>query len=233
MEARDVVDGSSFGRLDGHAFLTARTTLGDVVGFSTACFVPPDFPVAALACKAHGGNAVEIVCAESARADVLAHACEQLRLHGLRPSLRAHSTLDGLVGLGVPVAIGADLPLGDAPLTRLVMLRNTSDGDLVEKALETYPETSLCLDLSLAFATGGFSQLRTLASRYTDRLAQVTVGAVDDDPHLLDLVQTAFDAAGRAVPVIVERPGPLWCSGLSGEVGKLRALARRFLTPYR
>lgn len=227
------MDGSGFGRPDGHAFLTARTTLGDVVGFSTTCFTPSEFPVAALACQAHGGNAVEIVCAESARADVLAHACEQLRLHGLRPSLRAEDSLRGLLALSVPVAIAADLPVGDAPLSRLVMLRNTVDPDLVDKALETYPETSFCLDLSLAFSAGGFAQLRSLASRWSDRLAQVTVGAVDDDPHLLDLVQTAFDAAGRAVPVIVERPSPVWSSDLSHEVGTLRALSRRFLTPYR
>lgn len=221
------------GRPDGHAFLTARTTLGDVVGFSTTCFVPAEFPVAALACQAHGGNAVEIVCTESTRGDALAHACEQLRLHGLRPSLLAHCALHPLASLAVPVSVPADLPLGDAPLSRLVMLRNTADPDLVDKALDAHPATSFCLDASLAFATGGFTRLRSFASRHAHRLTQVTVGAVDDDPHLLDLVQAAFDAAGRAVPVIVERRGPVWSAGLSAEVGTLRALSRRFLTPYR
>jgi hypothetical protein len=227
------VDDSGAWRPDGHAFVTARTTLGDVVGFSTACFTPSEFTVAALACTAHGGNAVEIVCGESTRTDALAHACEQLRIHGLRPSLRARCAVEPLLRLAVPVTVAADLPLGDAPLSRLVQLRNTADPDLVDKALDAHPETSFCLDASLAFAVGGFTGLTALATNHTDRLAQVAVGAVDDDPHLQDLVQACFDAAGRAVPVMVERPGPIWSSGLSDEIGRLRALSRRFLTPYR
>ena len=77
------------------------------------------------------------------------------------------------------------------------------------------------------------SQFKDHFSGHADRLTQVAVGAVDDDPHLQDLVRACFDAAGRAVPVIVERPGPIWASCLSDEVGRLRALSRRFLTPYR
>jgi hypothetical protein len=87
--------------------------------------------------------------------------------------------------------------------------------------------------VSLAFGMGGLTQLRSFAERHADRLGQVNVGAVDDDPHLVDLVRACFDAAGRAVPVIIERPGPVWSSDLSYEVERLRALARRFLTPYR
>lgn len=233
MEVGGGLDDSGAWRPDGHAFVTARTTLGDVVGFSTACFTPSEFTVAALACQAHGGNAVEIECGESARTDALVHACEQLRIHGLRPSLRARCAVEPLLRLAVPVTVAADLPLGDAPLSRLVQLRNTADPDLVEKALDAHPETSFCLDASLAFSAGGFTRLRSLAADHADRLTQVAVGAVDDDPHLLDLVQACFDAAGRAVPVIVERPGPIWVSSLSDEVGRLRALSRRFLTPYR
>lgn len=233
VEVTGDVGGFAAARSSGHAFLTARTTLGDVVGFSTGCFTPPEFTVAALACQAHSGNAVEIVCTESTRVDALAHACEQLRVHGLRPSLRAFGPVSDLTGLSAPVTVAADLPLGDTPLGPLVMFRNTADQHLVDKALAAHPETSFCLDASLAFSCGGFALLRSFASRHSRRLAQVNVGAVDDDPHLVDLVQACFDAAGRAVPVIVERPGPVWSAHLSDEVGALRALARRFLTPYR
>lgn len=224
---------SGAGRPEGHAFLTARTTLGDTVGFSTVCFTSSEFTVAALACQAHGGNAVEIVCGESTRVDALAHACEQLRIHGLRPSLRALGRVEPLLRLSAPVIVAADQPLGDTLLNRLVLLRNTADPDLVAKALDVHPETSFCLDASLAFTGGGFTRLKSLAGRHGDRLAQVAVGAVDDDPHVQDLVQACFDAVGRAVPVVLERPGPIWASALSDEIGRLRALCRRFLTPYR
>ncbi|MBB5888828.1 hypothetical protein [Kutzneria kofuensis] len=228
MEAGGAVAGLGSGRQDGHAFLTARTTLGDVVGFSTACFTPPEFPVAALACQAHGGNAVEIVCGESTRLDALVHACDQLRRHGLRPSVHAFGSVEHLVSLNVPVVVPADLASGS--LTRLVLLRNTGDPDLVDKALAAHPTASFCLDASVAFAAGGFIQLKSLASRHADRLSQINVGA---DPDAVDLVRTCFDAAGRAVPVILERPGSLWSESLSCDVERLRALARRFLTPYR
>jgi hypothetical protein len=219
------------GRQDGHAFLTARTTLGDVVGFSTGCFEPPEFPVAALACQAHGGNAVEISCGESPRLDALVHARDQLRLHGLRPSLHAVGPLEHLVGLGMPVVVPAELAFG--PLTSAVLLRNTDDPDLLDKALAAHPVASFCMDASLAFALGGFTELKAFASRHAERLAQVNVGAVETEADALDLVRACFDAAGRAVPVIVERPGTVWSADLSCEVERLRALARRFLTPYR
>ena len=40
------------------------------------------------------GNAVEIACGESPRLDAQVHARDQLRLHGLRPSLQAIGSLD-------------------------------------------------------------------------------------------------------------------------------------------
>jgi hypothetical protein len=216
-EMAGALDGSVSGRQDGHAFLTARTTLGDVVGFSTACFTPPEFPVAALACQTHGANAVEIACGESTRLDALVHARDQLRRHGLRPSLHTIGPLERLVGLGMPVVVPADLAFGK--LTSVVLLRNTGDPDLLDRALEAHPDASFCIDASLAFAVGGFTQLKSFASRHADRLAQ--------------LVRACFDAAGRAVPVIVERPGTVWSEGLTCDIERLRALARRFLTPYR
>lgn len=231
VDAGGPADAPVGGRPDGHAFLTARTTLGDVVGFATGCFEPPEFPVAALACQAHGGNAVEIACGESPRLDALVHARDQLRLHGLRPSLQAVGSLDRLVQLDMPVVVPADLAFGTA--TRAVLLRNTCDPDLLDKALAAHPLASFCMDASLAHATGGFTEVKAFASRHADRLAQVNIGAVDSDAEPVDLVRACFDAAGRAVPVIVERPGSVWSEDLSGEVERLRALARRFLTPYR
>jgi hypothetical protein len=231
VEAGGPADGPVGGRPDGHAFLTARTTLGDVVGFSTGCFEPSEFPVAALACQAHGGNAVEIACGESVRLDALVHARDQLRLHGLRPSLHAIGSLEHLVHLDVPVVVPADLAFGT--LTRAVLLRNTGDPDLLDKALAAHPAASFCMDVSLAFALGGFAELKSLASRHAERLGQVNVGSMDTEAGAVDLVRACFDAAGRAVPVIVERPGTVWSEDLSGKVEQLRALARRFLTPYR
>jgi hypothetical protein len=231
VEAAGPVDGLVGGRQDGHAFLTARTTLGDVVGFATGCFEPPEFPVAALACQAHGGNAVEIACGESVRLDALVHARDQLRLHGLRPSLHAVGPSEHLVRLDMPVVVPADLAFGT--LTPDVLLRNTCDPDLLDKALAAHPVASFCLDASLVHAMGGFTELKAFASRHAERLAQVNVGAVDTDADHVDLVRACFDAAGRAVPVIVERPGTDWSEDLSDEVERLRALARRFLTPYR
>ena len=225
------MEGLVGGRQDGHAFLTARTTLGDVVGFSTACFEPPEFPVAALACQAHGGNAVEIACGESPRVEALVHARDQLRLHGLRPSLHVIGSVEHLVRLDMPIVVPADLAFG--VLTRAVLLRNTGDPDLLDKALAAHPAASFCMDASLAFTVGGFTQLKSFASRHADRLAQVNVGSVAAEPDAAELVRACFDAAGRAVPVIVERSGTVWSEGLSGEVERLRALARRFLTPYR
>jgi hypothetical protein len=212
-----------------HGLLTARTTLGDVVGFATACFTPETFPVAALACRAHGGNAVEITCAESVRADALAHACEQLRAHGLR--LSVHLPAGGTAPGAMPVIVPADHPPCDAPPH--LVLRNTADVDLLDKALLTHPAAGFCLDASLACAAGGFPQLKSLAADHADRLCQVNVGGQPTEPDLVALVSAAFHAAGRAVPVIIERPGPVWSVGLSDEVQRLRALARRFLTPYR
>jgi hypothetical protein len=231
VEAGGPVDAAVGGRPDGHAFLTARTTLGDVVGFSTGCFEPPEFPVAALACQAHGGNAVEIACGESVRLDALVHARDQLRLHGLRPSLHVIGPLEHLVHLDMPVVVPADLAFGT--MTRAVLLRNTCDADLLDKALAAHPVASFCMDASLAYTMGGFTELKALASRHVDRLAQVNVGALDTDADHIDLVRACFDAVGRAVPVIVERSGTVWSEDLSGEVERLRALARRFLTPYR
>ncbi|WP_157494355.1 hypothetical protein [Kutzneria sp. 744] len=231
MEVGGAVEGAVGGRQDGHAFLTARTTLGDVVGFSTACFTPPEFPVAALACQTHGANAVEIACGESTRLDALVHARDQLRLHGLRPSLHAVGQVDRLVGLGMPVVVPADLAVG--PLTRTVLLRNTGDPDRLDEAMEVHPDASFGMDASLAFAVGGFTQVKSFASRHGDRLAQVNVGGVEVEADVVELVRACFDAAGRAVPVIVERPGSVWSEGLSGDIERLRALARRFLTPYR
>lgn len=219
------------GRQYGHGFLTGRTTLGDVVGFSTACFPSGEFPVAALACKAYGGNAVELACAGSTRTEVLAHAVEQLRAHGLRPSVLLRDGCTRPIDVDAPLVVPADQPLLDIP--KLLTFRNTAEPALLDQALAAHPAASLCLDASLAFATGGHLLLRALAGDHAERLSQVAVGAVDTDPSLVELVSAAFDAAGRAVPVIIERPGPVWEEGLAEEVARLRALARRHLTPYR
>ena len=223
--------GPEDGRQHGHSFLAGRTTLGDVVGFSTACFTPGDFPVAALACKAYGGNAVELDCAGSTRTEVLTHAVEQLRAHGLRPSVLLHDGCTRPVDLDAPLIVPADQPLLDVP--RRLTFRNATDPDRLDQALRAHPAASLCLDASLAFACGGFAHLKALAADHAERLSQVNVGTPDTEAALVDLVCAVFDAAGRAVPVIIERPGPVWAEGLAGEVTHLRALARRFLTPYR
>jgi hypothetical protein len=130
-----------------------------------------------------------------------------------------------LAALGLPLVVHADHIVNSSwwrPLGAQVLVENIAfpdrfgaTPDSLDRMFEALPQARFCLDVSHAFGAGGPALVHQLASRYAARLAEVHVGCTgvpawphDPLPTDASLVDSAFAAAGRIVPVIVERPLP-------------------------
>ncbi|MGH9035946.1 MAG: hypothetical protein ACRD0O_09285 [Acidimicrobiia bacterium] len=180
---------------------------------------------------AAGGSIVELSAFDEAgldaATDVLGRARRDFRrvsVHAPVANVRGSEAelVARLGSLGLPVVVHPEKiatpecwrPLGDRLLVENNDGRKASGSTAAELALlfAALPEARLCLDVSHALDVGGPALVEAFATTFRGRLAQLHAGCGCGarpgehlEPEVLRAVSVAVAAAGRPLPVIIER----------------------------
>jgi len=211
------------------------------VGFASGCFTATDYDTAWDINRRHGGQAFEVGCYRTewvSRAKAwIADAPPDIPISVHLPrykAVREAAVAAAFASLDRPLVLHADriaAPRSWRGLGSAVLVENiahpavfgSTAADL-DEVFAALPAARFCLDVSHAFGAGGVRAVSELAARFQDRLAQLHVGCTGVParpmpwPSDAELVHIAGEAAGRPVPVIIERP---CADGRAPEVGHL------------
>jgi hypothetical protein len=201
------------------------------VGHSTRTLAGDDLEAGVRGAAAAGGNIVELCAFDAAGLDVVAGALRSGRRTFRRVSVHAPVALGPLseeelagrlAALGVPVVVHPEMiatPATWLPLGKLLLIENNdgrkatgSSPAELSALFAVLPEARFCLDVSHADDAGGPALTATFAAAFRDRLAEVHVGCgcgarpgESLGVEVLRAVTGAVAAAGRSLPVIIER----------------------------
>jgi hypothetical protein len=203
------------------------------VGFSTGALAAGDVDAGVTLARRLAPGIIELSALDEAELDSVELAARAQRLTGTWSRISVHGPAKNralpedvlvtrMAGLRLDVVMHPDVledvcawqPLGSRLLIENNDERKSFGGSVadLDALFLAVPDARLCLDVSHALSVGGLAHVRTLASRYASRLAQMHVGCGGGravgavlEPDLLEAVSLVSSWSQVPVPVIVER----------------------------